>query len=348
MNVLGIETSCDETSAAVVDDQGRVLSNVVYSQIAKHQPYGGVVPEIACRSHVELIPSIMGQAVEQSGVGWDGVGAVAATRGPGLVSSLLIGLTAAKALALRLGKPLVGVNHLEAHLYSIFLAPGSPKPEEICPFLMLLVSGGHTCLLGVDALGSYRMLGQTLDDAAGEALDKGSKLLNLGYPGGPAIEKASLGGDPSFFRFPRGLQNSRSSVDADGLDRRFCFSFSGLKTALLYYVRQNPDAAKGENLKHVAASYQEAVFDTLLAPVENALKDRRYRILGCAGGVARNNRLREKLDRLTARFQTRLLLAAPDFCTDNAAMVAAVAAVYGLQHAGDPMTVDVQPNLPLC
>ncbi len=347
MNILGIETSCDETAAAVVSRADGVRSNEVYSQIARHQPYGGVVPEIASRCHVEALPGLVRAALEKAGVRWDGVSALAVTRGPGLVSSLLIGVTAARALALRLGRPLLGVHHVEAHLYSVFLGADAPTVEAACPLLALMVSGGHTALIRMERLGAYQLLGQTLDDAAGEALDKGAKLLGLGYPGGPAIERAAAGGDPEAMRFPRGLEQSGGAA-ADGLDRRLCFSFSGLKTALLYYLRDHPEARAGAGLRDVAASYQEAVFDALVSRAERALREYPVASFACVGGVARNARLRDKLTRLAAGAGKRLLLAHPDFCTDNAAMVAGLALARlerGLADSTEQW--DVTPTLPL-
>ncbi len=348
MNVLGIETSCDETSAAVVRDGRDVLSNIVFTQIARHRPYGGVVPEIASRSHVEELAGIVGRAVADARVDWDGIDALAVTYGPGLASSLLIGLTAAKALALRLGKPLLGVNHIEAHLHSLFLGGAAPSPSAVCPLLVLMVSGGHTCLVRMEGVGSYRVLGQTLDDAAGEALDKGANLLKLGYPGGPAIEAAARGGNAAFVAFPRGrVRNPRAEWIGD-LDPAFCFSFSGLKTALLYYLKDHPGVVSDPAaLRDVTASYQEAVFDTLLARAERALPAGRVAAFGCVGGVSRNQRLREKLEGLAGRFGVRLLLTAPEFCTDNAAMVAAVAGAEGACVNRDAGALDVQPDLAL-
>lgn len=343
MNVLGIETSCDETSAAVVRDGAHVLSNVVFSQIAEHRPYGGVVPEIASRRHVEELPGIVEKAVAAAGLRWEDVDELAVTHGPGLASSLLVGLTAAKALALRLGKPLVGVNHVEAHVHSLFLGEDLPRPDEVCPLIVLMVSGGHTCLLRMERVGVYRLLGQTLDDAAGEALDKGANVLKLGYPGGPAIEKAAAGGNPAFVRFPRGMENQAPGESTGGLDRDLCFSFSGLKTSLLYYVKRRAAVFADGSLGDVAASYQEAVFDTLLSRTQRAIRRERIAALGCVGGVARNRRLREKLEALAAQHRVRLLLAAPEFCTDNAAMVAAAAGTPGsLVSRGE---IDVQPDL---
>ena len=209
MNVLGIETSCDETAASVVVDGRQVLSSIISSQIAKHAPYGGVVPEIASRAHVEALPLVMEQAVQESGLSWDDLDRIAVTIGPGLASSLLIGASAAKALSLRTGLPLSLVNHLEGHVYSIFLGDDAPQPEDVCPYLCLLVSGGHTSLIRVNAIGDYEMLGSTIDDAAGEAFDKGATLLGLDYPGGPVIDRIAKEGDPTFHRFPRSKPDSR-------------------------------------------------------------------------------------------------------------------------------------------
>ena len=345
MNVLGIETSCDETSAAVVCDGRTVLSNVVFTQIAQHRPYGGVVPEIASRSHVEEIAGIVRQAVDDAKLEWAQIDAVASTYGPGLASSLLVGLSAAKALALRLGKPLLGVNHVEAHLYSLFLGQDAPLPEAVAPVIVLMVSGGHTGLVRIDKVGSYKLLGQTLDDAAGEALDKGANLLKLGYPGGPAIEKAAAGGDPAYVKFPRGLGHQVAGELAGDLDRDLCFIFSGLKTSLLYYLKDHPEVLTNGRLKDIAASYQEAVFDALLLRLQRALERHPVAAVGCVGGVARNRRLREKLERLAGEHGVRLLLARPEFCTDNAAMIAALAGAPGSLIRVGADDLDVQPDL---
>ena len=354
MLVLGIETSCDETAAAVVRDGCEVLSNVIYSQIARHQVFGGVVPEIASRAHVEVLPRIIGEAMTNAGVAWTDIDAIAATRGPGLSTSLLVGFTAAKALALRINKPLLGINHLEAHLYSIFLnSDFRPQSPVVCPLLILLASGGHTALSIFRAPGKIEILGQALDDAAGEALDKGAKLLGLGYPGGPAIELAAQNGNPGAIKFPRGLAG-RGSEPA----MRYAFSFSGLKTALLYLLKSSPldgggatsrrpDGLVSARLQDLAASYQEAVVDALVARMERALGDFAIRAIACAGGVARNSRLREKLERLAAQRNLPLLLAAPEFCTDNAAMIAALASAEADCARHLATNLDVDPTWPL-
>lgn len=347
MMVLGIETSCDETAVSVVRDGTAVLSNVVYSQVARHAPYGGVVPEVAARAHVAVLPAMLQRALEEPGLNWADVRGVAATRGPGLATSLVVGLTAAKALALRLEVPLLGVNHLEAHLYSILLGLDSAAAERVLPALVLLVSGGHTCLVRFEGAGRHQLLGQTVDDAAGEALDKGAKLLGLGYPGGPVLEATAAGGNPAFVSFPRGVaHNARRDLRVPHPE--LCFSFSGLKTALLYHLREHPAAPGDGTLAHLAASYQEAVVDTLARQVERALGIVEVRSLACAGGVARNGVLRARLAAVASAHGLPLLLARPDFCTDNAAMIAGLGGA--LLRAGarpTPFDVDIDPNLPL-
>jgi N6-L-threonylcarbamoyladenine synthase len=346
MLILGIETSCDETAAAVVRDGRDVLSNAVYSQIEKHAAYGGVVPEIAARAHVEKIASVVEEAMAQAGIEWGHLDAVAVTRGPGLASSLLVGLSSAKALALRLGRPLVPVNHLEGHLYSVLL--GEDPGDAVFPMLVLLVSGGHSCVVRMDGVGRHCLLGQTLDDAAGEALDKGATVLGLGYPGGPAIERAAKDGDPRAIRFPRGLEQPGRATRTGGLDARFCFSFSGIKTSLLYRVRKDPACLEGHGLADVAASYQESIFEALLMRVRRALEEHPCRSFACVGGVARNQVLRGKLDALAAELEVQLLLAHPEFCTDNAAMIAGLAgASHGPEADAAFLGLDVDPNLSL-
>ena len=345
MLVLGIETSCDETAAAVVRDGRVVLSNIVHTQIAMHRPYGGVVPEIASRQHVEHLPLVIEEAMRTAGIEWNALDAVAVTHGPGLSTSLLVGLTAAKGLAIRLDKPLIGINHLEAHLYSVFLGQDAPEPAALVPFVTLIVSGGHTAFVRVEGIGRYRLLGRTVDDAAGEAFDKGANLLKLGYPGGPAVDKAARGADPAAVRFPRGiLRNLPARLP--GLDARCCVSYSGLKTALLYYLRDHPlTGADDPVVGALAASYQEAIVDTLLNRVTHALGD--ARALAVVGGVSLNRRLREKLATLAEKRRFRLLLAQPAFCTDNAAMVAGLAAhkVAAAPPPAQAFLLDAEPNL---
>lgn len=341
MLTLGIETSCDETSAAVVDDSLRVLSNTVFSQIALHEPYGGVVPEVASRSHVENLPSVIDRAINDAGCDYSKLGQIAFTYGPGLASSLLTGIAAAKGLGMRLGLPLVGINHMQAHIMSLFLGEGAPEFLAAVPFVCLVVSGGHTSLVKVDGVNEYTLLGQTGDDAAGEAFDKGAKLMGLGYPGGPIIDKLAKSGDCTYVNFPRSRpRKGRSEID--GLDMDLCFSFSGLKTALLYYLqgRSEPDA---EEMASIAASYQEAIIDVLVDRTRRAVGG--YKYLGCAGGVSLNSRLRERLKQMAAEEGVELLLAAPSLCTDNAAMVAGLAAMGGGMRGDSMLELDADPSL---
>ncbi len=333
MKVLGIETSCDETAAAVVCAGREVCSNVVLTQVAQHRPFGGVVPEIACRAHLEALPGVIDMALEEAGSTWDDIDAIAVTSGPGLASSLLIGVSAAKGLARSLNKPLLPVNHLEGHVYSVFL-DSDVSVADASPLLMLLVTGGHTCLILVEALGVYRLLASTCDDAAGEALDKGAKLMGLGYPGGPEVELAAKGGNPGAIDFPRGFKHHEK--DALG------FSFSGLKTSLRYYLENHPDLLSQGGLPDLAASYQEAVIDALVMQLERALRQHEVRTFACVGGVARNQRLRQRLDALSVKTGLPLMLTSLPYCTDNAAMIAAIAGARPHEPAG--MELDVKPS----
>ncbi len=346
MIVLGIESSCDETAAAIVEDGQQVRSSVVYSQIAAHRPYGGVVPEIASRAHVDVIAHTIQSALDEAQVHWSDIDQIAVTRGPGLASSLLVGATAAQALAARTDIPLYAINHLDGHVYSVFLSPEAPTPDQACPLVVLLVTGGHTMLVRVDSLSHFHLLGQTLDDAVGEALDKGATLLGLGYPGGPEIEKAAATGRPDPQLFPRGLQGSRGTVSG-GLPRDRCFSFSGLKTALLYWLRDQPNLPAEADLADVAASYQEAAFAALLDRLERTVKDEGVMYMACVGGVAKNRRLRAQLETVADRLGVQLLVAPMPYCTDNAAMIAGIAGARTL--AGIPLQglEDIQPSAPL-
>jgi len=340
MNVLGIETSCDETAAAVVRDGRQVLASVVFTQTEFHAPYGGVVPEVASRNHLVYLPEIVEQAVSKSGVGWNGIDAIAATYGPGLASSLLIGLTTGRALALRLAKPFIAVNHLEAHLYAPFLSKSTPDPSGVCPFVGLVVSGGHTCLVMVEGLGKYRLLGTTVDDAAGESFDKGAKLLGLGYPGGPEIDRLAGNGNASAITFPRG----RVSADTFGLSRDLCFSFSGLKTALLYFLKDDSKAA-GYSPADIAASYQQAIVDPLCKRLVAAAQRVGAGCVVLSGGVSINRRLREQAAKLGKLSGLRVLFAEPQYCLDNAAMVAGLAGAGQGIKGDEAWSVDVNPNL---
>lgn len=348
MLVLGIESSCDETAAALVEDGRVVWANVVYSQIKEHRAYGGVVPEIAARRHLEVFPQVLRSAVEEGGVRWRDLDLIAVTTGPGLASSLLVGVSTAKALALRLEKPLCAVNHLEAHLISLLLDPEVPEPEVLFPALILLVTGGNTCLVHMQAVGHYRLLGQTLDDAAGEALDKGASLLGLGYPGGPALEKEADGGNGTEIRFPRGLEHPRGGEWIHGMDRSFCFSFSGVKTSLRYHLEKYPEDRELPRRRDTAASYQAAVFDALLMRVKRALKRIPVKTLGVVGGVARNRRLRTTLEEAARERGVALCFAPPAYCTDNAAMIAGLAGLDPVTAAPvDVASLDIQPALKL-
>ncbi len=347
MILLGIETSCDETAAAVAEN-GAIRSNAIYSQVAAHAPYGGVVPEIASRNHVKKLPGIIDIALREAGTSFDQLDGIAVTYGPGLASSLLVGWSAAQALSLRLDIPLTGVHHHEGHIYSVFLGDEPPVLDGAFPLLVLLVSGGDTRLVYMTHPGSYELIGQTLDDAAGEALDKGAALLGLGYPGGPAVQRTAEGGNPRAVHFPRGLAGPGGNWPYR-YDRELCFSFSGLKTALLYYLQKHPGVPTDpEALRDVAASYQEAVADALTARTARALERFECASFACAGGVSLNKVLREKLSTLSAQTGIPLNLSAPGLGTDNAAMIAGAAHVRLQNGGGFLPPEDVSPHLGLC
>ena len=370
MDIVGIETSCDETAAAVVRDGREVISNVVYTQIPLHQPYGGVVPEIASRAHVEKISQVVGEALRAGAAnGAAKIDAVAVTYGPGLSPALIVGLNAAKGLARSLGVPLIGINHIEAHLHTPFLYDIEDKhrdtetqsgggkasvppclcvenPTELTPALGLAISGGHTCLVDMPEYGRYEIIGQTLDDAAGEAFDKASKLLGLGYPGGPKVDRiakefvaAHPGAEP--IPFPKG--RPRDGVTAlAGLPAELCVSFSGLKTSLLRYVqREKPAEAE---IPRIVWSYQEAIVQAVADRTRTALRRRSRRALVVGGGVSLNSRLRAALTELAAEEKVRLLMARPKYCGDNGAMIAGLA-YYRRNHVADAMSLDVNPCL---
>ncbi len=381
MNILGIETSCDETAAAVVKDGRTVLSNVVYTQIPLHRPYGGVVPEIASRAHVEKISEVVAEAISKFRECEPGgrIDAVAVTYGPGLSPALIVGLNAAKGLSVSMGVPLYCINHIEAHLHTPFLgdvgddasAPGSI--EERMPALALAISGGHTNWFELSNYGSYRLLGQTLDDAAGEAFDKAAKLLNLGYPGGPKIDaiakayRATFGENfrrwkESLEPFPKGCPREGVSALA-GLPADMCVSFSGLKTALLRYVQKHqellnpsPDEPRleyksGESvtleLARIVSSYQEAIVGAVADRTRTALKRGDYRSFIIGGGVSLNSRLREVLKRTAENEGVEFLTAKPKYCGDNGAMIAALA-YYRRNLTGEAaLAADVSPSLEL-
>jgi N6-L-threonylcarbamoyladenine synthase len=346
MNVLGIETSCDETAAAVVVDGRDVRASCIFSQIALHGPYGGVVPEIASRSHVTTLPRMIEQAVVESGLGWDGIDAVAATFGPGLSSSLLVGVSGARGIAQRLNKPLIAINHIEAHIYSVFLDGDAPQAVDMMPFLALVVSGGHTMLVRVTGLGQYEVLGRTVDDAAGEAFDKGANLMELGYPGGPIIDKLARDGDAQAIHFPRAGRLKPSPM-LGGMDPALCFSFSGLKTALLYHLRDTPLSGDAQALATLAASYQEAIVDALAGRCRTALAGCQVKALAAVGGVSLNGRLRESLAEVAREAGVTLLLAKPRYCADNAAMIAGLAGAGEGIRGGADLAMDINPNMRL-
>ena len=334
MLILGIETSCDETAAAVVENGKRVLSNVVSSQVPLHAKYGGIVPEIASRAHIENIMPIINEALSSSGRRLDEMDAIAVTVGPGLIGALLVGVSTAKALAYSAGVPLVGVNHIEGHLSAIFLE----SDEVRMPFVLLVVSGGHTHLYLIRDCCDYEKLGQTRDDAAGEAYDKVSKLLGLGYPGGPVIDRLAKEGDPAAVRFPRIFLEGGTSD----------FSFSGLKTAVLNYVRGlKQERLSDRQVADICASFQAAVVDVLVRKTVDAAVKTRVENIVIAGGVASNGALREDLRKAAEAAGKRVFVPSPALCTDNAAMVAA--AGYHLFKAGKTAALDLNPqaNLPM-
>jgi N6-L-threonylcarbamoyladenine synthase len=318
--ILGIETSCDDTCAAVVTSDGQILSNVISSQAHFHDRYGGVVPEVASRHHLELINAVVERALDDADTQLGEMSAIAATSGPGLIGALLIGLSTAKALAAATRLPFVPVDHLQGHVAANFL---EPKPIDP-PFLCLIASGGHTLLALVERRSDYRLLGETRDDAAGEALDKAARLLGLGYPGGAALERLGRGGDPEAFAFPVGMQG-RSSLD---------FSFSGLKTAFVYKVRELGEEAVQKRKADLAASFQRAVVLALVTKVEQALEEVAVERVAIGGGVAANTELRERLAAICERRDLDLKVPPPELCTDNAAMIASAARF--LRQSGYP------------
>jgi N6-L-threonylcarbamoyladenine synthase len=330
--VLGIETSCDETAAAVLDGGRKILSSVVASQDDVHGPYGGVVPELASRRHLEVIVPVIRRALTEAGMGLPDLDGIAVTQGPGLVGSLLVGCSAAKALSWAHGTPLVGVNHLEGHIYAVFLDERAPEH----PFLALVVSGGHTALYVAETPRRYVRVGQTRDDAAGEAFDKVAKLLGLGYPGGPAIERAAQGGNAAAIRFP-------TANMSDGVPD---FSFSGIKTAVSLHVRK-AGALSTAQVADVAASFQATVVKTLVRKSLRAGQRLGIRRLVLTGGVAANTALREALGAECAERGWELFIPSRALCTDNAAMIAA--AGHDRLEAGEraPLTMNADPGMAL-
>ncbi|MFZ3122186.1 MAG: tRNA (adenosine(37)-N6)-threonylcarbamoyltransferase complex transferase subunit TsaD [Thermodesulfovibrionales bacterium] len=364
MLILGIDTSCDDTAAAVVENGGRIVSNIVSSQTDIHKKYGGIVPELASRRHIEMILPVVDEALKGAGAGLEDISAVAVCHGPGLIGSLLVGCSFAKALCFSKNIPLIAVNHLEGHMFSCFLE--EPQPEF--PFISLIASGGHTSLYRVDGFGKYRELGRTRDDASGEAYDKVSKLLGLGYPGGPIIDKLASEGNPKAIDFPRPY-----------LPESFDFSFSGLKTAVLHYLRAEeqksrrakvqksappqPPLGKGgieggvsselpgfrtsELIKDIAASFQACMVDVLVRKTEWAIKKEGIGRVTLSGGVSANSELRKRMKEMGDERETEIFIPSINLCTDNAAMIAS--AGYNHLLNKDFAGIDLNPKayLPL-
>jgi N6-L-threonylcarbamoyladenine synthase len=325
---LGIETSCDETSVAILRGECEILENVVYSQVDLHAKFGGVVPEIASRNHVVKLPYLVQDAVHSQGLSLQDIGLIAATYGPGLIGPLLVGLTHAKGLAFGLGVPFIGVNHLEGHVFAHRLT----SPDIVPPFMALVVSGGHTSLIDVTAYGRYQLVGMTVDDAAGEALDKIGKMLGIGYPAGAEIDRLALEGNPKSVHFPRPM------IGSPGFD----FSFSGLKTSVVQHVKKHPR----ERVQDVAASVLASVVDILTKKSIEATRRFHRKQLIVTGGVAANSRLRESLTCAGAERGIRVSFPDRSLCTDNAAMIAAVGAFRYLQ-LGETHALSLKPNASL-
>jgi N6-L-threonylcarbamoyladenine synthase len=330
---LGIETSCDETSAAIVRNGQEILSNATVSQVDLHSVYGGVVPEIACRAHIETILPVIDKAFKDARRKPPDITAVAVTNRPGLIGALLVGVSAAKSIAWILNKPIIGINHVQAHIYANHLVRHNTGTLAY-PYLGLIVSGGHTSLYWVKSPLQYKLLGRTLDDAAGEAFDKVSHILGLGYPGGPAIEKVARKGNPRAIKFPLGL-----------IGDSYDFSFSGIKTAVLYHCKgqnasRNTPLKKGINIPDVAASFQEAAVDTLVSRVTAIAELKKPQAIAIGGGVAANQRLRDKLQSASTKIGIPLFIPPKQLCLDNAAMVAGLAYHYWKAKRVDNLYLD--------
>lgn len=327
--VLGIETSCDETAVAVVSDRV-CLSNVVASQIDLHREFGGVVPELASRRHLELINPVLEQALGKSGLDWSTIDAIAVTVAPGLIGALMVGVTCAKTLALLYRKPLIGVHHLEGHIYSAFLT----EPKLTPPFLCLMVSGGHSSLIAVRDYGNYQVVGKTRDDAAGEAFDKVARLLNLGYPGGPAIDRIAQTGNPYAYTLPQGKIS----------DAPYDFSFSGLKTAVLRLVEKLPSPLP---VADIAASFQLTVAEALVSRALACALEHHMNTIVAVGGVAANSCLRQRLLSQAQQHHVQVIFPSLSFCTDNAAMIACAGAMRWKKGCISPMTIEARSRLSL-
>lgn len=330
--ILGIESSCDETAAAVVKNGREVLSNIISSQVPIHRKYGGVVPEIASRKHIQNILPVIDTALSEAGVDMNEIDAIAVTYGPGLVGALLVGLSAAKAMAWATDKPLIGVNHLEGHVFANFLNDKDLEP----PFLALVVSGGHTALLTVEGYNEFKLLGQTRDDAAGEAFDKVARVLGLQYPGGPEVEKLALEGNPDAIDFPRAM-----------LDSDYEFSFSGLKSAVINYLHNKEQHGEEVNKADVAASFQKAIVDVLVKKSVQALKNTGLKEIVLAGGVSANKTLQKELAAAAEKAGARLVHPTPILCTDNAVMIACRGHFMYINGAESPLELNAVPSLKL-
>ncbi|PIE24862.1 MAG: tRNA (adenosine(37)-N6)-threonylcarbamoyltransferase complex transferase subunit TsaD [Neptuniibacter caesariensis] len=336
MRVLGIETSCDETGVAIYDSEQGLLGDALYSQVKMHAEYGGVVPELASRDHVRKLLPLLDETFAKAGLEKGDVDAVAYTSGPGLIGALMVGASTGRSLALAWDKPAIGVHHMEGHLLAPML---EDKPPEF-PFVALLVSGGHTQLVQVDGIGHYALLGESLDDAAGEAFDKAAKMMGLDYPGGPLIAKHAQMGDRTRFTFPRPM------TDRPGMD----FSFSGLKTFTLNTVNAHRDEQgqlDSQTIADIASAFEEAVVNTLAIKCRRALQHTGFRQLVIAGGVSANQRLRERLDVMVQKERAELFYARPEFCTDNGAMIAFAGCQRLQAGLRDDLTIVTKPRWPL-
>jgi N6-L-threonylcarbamoyladenine synthase len=333
VRVLGIETSCDETAAAVVEDGQRILSNVLASQHEIHARFGGVVPELASRAHLERLGPLVEEALGEAGIGWEDVEGVAVTRGPGLIGALLVGMATAKAVSLALEVPFIAVNHLEGHVYANFLEHGPPEGPYVC----LIVSGGHTMLVYMPEPDRFEVMGQTVDDAAGEAFDKIARFLGLGFPGGPALDRLAREGDADAVRFPRAMAGSGD----------YDFSLSGLKTAVIRHVRKERDAGREPSLPDLAASFQEAVVDVQVQKTIAAAEEKGVETILLGGGVVANSRLRERMTAEAGARGFRVHYPSLELCTDNAAMIAAAGSFRLARGERDPLDVSAEPGLTL-
>lgn len=336
MRVLGIETSCDETGVAIYDSEKGLLADTLYSQVEMHAEYGGVVPELASRDHVRKLLPLLKETFAIAGLETGDVDAIAYTAGPGLIGALMVGASTGRSMAMAWGIPAIGVHHMEGHL----LAPMLEETPPTFPFVALLVSGGHTQLVKVEGIGQYQLLGESLDDAAGEAFDKAAKMLGLDYPGGPEIAKHAQKGDRSRFRFPRPM------VDRPGMD----MSFSGLKTFTLNTANDHRDEQgkiDQQTIYDIASAFEEAVVDTLAIKCRRALQDTGFKQLVIAGGVSANSRLRERLGEMVNKERAALFYARPEFCTDNGAMIAFAGCQRLLAGQQSDLTILAQPRWPL-